>query len=486
MKPIGSEKLPVNQKIKRIMEIANFGINPRKDVSDVNTTLEYSVKAADGMLYGIERNKSNYVIKVGLNESTLDYIGGLHNSKKYTFGRYSEAMKKLNLIMKPLNESHNNGGGFSLINEQEKFVLKTRDEETEDLGGDFGSEEESFDDVDLDVEGGDEDLDVDVEGGDEDLDVDVDVAVEDDGPFADKTKTIQKLTGKLGQKLRDLKDDVDADLIKYVINSVIAAVNLDLLDEDDVEEIVGKFESDEEMDYEEEGEVDFEMTGEEEFEDGGEEEMDMDLDLGGEEELGEVEDAGEDLTGEAPEELDEFWAAAARVVAPAVAAYAGEKLVDKMMDEQELGEEMDDETEVDDDEADIQTITGIENSADAEAITADAVSQINDIFATNPADNVFESNDRVSKTLKKYFVESPREKQVRLKKTSNYLKNKISTTKRFKKLNENYTSVEQEIMTKKVVKRYPNLNFVGKKGNNIVLESNKKVIEVSPKGQLIY
>ena len=49
-------------------------------------------------------------------------------------------------------------------------------------------------------------------------------------------KTIQKLTGKLGQKLRDLKDDVDADLIKYVINSVIAAVNLDLLDEEDVEE----------------------------------------------------------------------------------------------------------------------------------------------------------------------------------------------------------------------------------------------------------
>tara|TARA_R110001583_G_scaffold113162_2_gene263573 strand:- start:10907 stop:12364 length:1458 start_codon:yes stop_codon:yes gene_type:complete len=485
MKPIGSEKLPVNQKIKRIMEIANFGVSPREDVSDVNTTLEYSVKAADGMLYGIERNKSNYVIKVGLNESTLDYIGGLHNSKKYTFGRYSEAMKKLNLIMKPLNESHNDGGGFSLISEQEKFVLKTKDEETEDLGGDFGSEEESFDDTEL---GGEEESfdDVDLEGEEGDAEVSMDVEVEDDGPFVDRTKTIQKLTGKLGQKLRDLKDDVDADLIKYVINSVIAAVNLDLLDDEDVEEIVGKFESDEEMDYEEEGEVDLEMTGEEEFEDDGEDfgGEEMDMDLGGEEELGEGHHEG-------AEELDEFWAAAARVVAPAVAAYAGEKLVDKMMDEQELGEDIDsetieDETEVEDDEADIQTITGIENSADAEAITADAVSQINQIFATNPTDNVFESNDRVSRTLKKYFVESPKEKQVRLKEASNYLKNKISTTKRFKKLNENYTSVEQEIMTKKIVKRYPNLNFVGKKGNNIVLESNKKVIEVSPKGQLIY
>ena len=194
MKPIGSEKLPVNQKIKRIMEIANFGVSPREDVSDVNTTLEYSVKAADGMLYGIERNKSNYVIKVGLNESTLDYIGGLHNSKKYTFGRYSEAMKKLNLIMKPLNESHNDGGGFSLISEQEKFVLKTKDEETEDLGGDFGSEEESFDDTEL---GGEEESfdDVDLEGEEGDAEVSMDVEVEDDGPFVDRTKTIQKLTG---------------------------------------------------------------------------------------------------------------------------------------------------------------------------------------------------------------------------------------------------------------------------------------------------
>ena len=465
MKPIGSEKLPVDQKIKRIIEIANFGIKPNVKVTNPNTTLEYSVKAADGTVYGIERNKNHYVIKAGLNESTLDYIGGLHNSKRYTFGRYSEAMKKLNLIMKPLNESHNKGEGFSLINEQEKFILKTKDEETEDLGGDFGAEEESFDDMDLgDEEESFDDADL---GGEEEAEVEVDI--EDEGPFADKTKTIQKLTGKLGQKLRDLEDDVDADLIKYVINSVISAVNLDLLDEEDVEEIVGKFEKDEEMDYEEEGEVDLEMTGEEEFE-GGDEDFggEEEIDLGGEEEL------GEGNKGE--EELDEFWAAAARLAAPAVAAYAGEKLVDKMMDEEKLSGEIEEE--------DYPGTT--EDSADAEAMAADAVSQIEDIFATDGVENVFESNDRVSKTLKKYFVESKDEKEKRLIKTSNYLKDKISTAKKFKILNENYNSVEQELKTKKVIKRYPNLNFIGKKGDNIVLEANKKVIEVSPKGQLIY
>ena len=470
MKPIGSEKLPVDQKIKRIMEIANFGSKPKVDESDSNKTIEYSVKAPNGTVYGIERNKSNYVIKAGLNESSLDYIGGLRNSKKYTFGRYSEAMKKLNLIMKPLNESHNGGKGFSLINEQEKFVLKTKDEETEDLGGDMdmdmdlGGDEESTDDTeDMDF-GGEDDMDL---GGEEE-EVNLDVEVDDEGPFVDKTKTVQKLTGKLGQKLRDLKDDVDADLIKYVINSVIAAVNLDLLDEEDVEEIVGKFEKDEEMDYEEDGEVDLEMSGEEEFEGdmedfGGEEEMD----LGGEEELGE--------TDKGAEELDEFWQAALKTAAPAVAAYAGEKLVDKMFnegdsDEEEMGE---------------QEMAGLEGSGDAEAMAADAVSQIQDIFSTDGMD-IQESNDRVSKTLKKYFVESKSEKRNRLVESSNYLKGKINTVKKLKSLSESYKSVEQELMTQKVLKRYPQLNIVGQKGSNIVLESNKKVIEVSPKGQLIY
>tara|TARA_R100000664_G_C2759100_1_gene148539 strand:- start:3405 stop:4811 length:1407 start_codon:yes stop_codon:yes gene_type:complete len=468
MKPIGSEKLPVDQKIKRIMEIANFGSKPKLDESDSNKTIEYTVKAPNGTVYGIERNNSNYVIKAGLNESSLDYIGGLRNSKKYTFGRYSEAMKKLNLIMKPLNESHNGGEGFSLINEQEKFVLKTKDEETEDLGGDMdmdlGGEEESMDDTeDIDL-GGEEDMDL---GGEEE-EVNVDVEVEDEGPFVDKTKTIQKLTGKLGQKLRDLKDDVDADLIKYVINSVIAAVNLDLLDEEDVEEIVGKFEKDEEMDYEEEGEVDLEMSGEEEFEGdmedfGGEE----DMDLGGEEELGEMDKGAE--------ELDEFWQAALKTAAPAVAAYAGEKLVDKMFNEEEGDEK----------EMDEQEMMGIEDSADAEAMAADAVSQIQDIFSTDGM-SIQESNDRVSKTLKKYFVESKSEKQKRIIESSKYLKGKINTVKKLKTLTESYKTVEQELMTQKVIKRYPQLNVVGKKGNNIVLESNKKVIEVSPKGKLIY
>ena len=143
------------------------------------------------------------------------------------------------------------------------------------------------------------------------------------------------------------------------------------------------------------------------------------------------------------------------------------------------------EGDSDEEEMGEQEMAGLEGSGDAEAMAADAVSQIQDIFSTDGMD-IQESNDRVSKTLKKYFVESKSEKRNRLVESSNYLKGKINTVKKLKSLSESYKSVEQELMTQKVLKRYPQLNIVGQKGSNIVLESNKKVIEVSPKGQLIY
>ena len=94
----------------------------------------------------------------------------------------------------------------------------------------------------------DMDMDMDVEGGEEDMDMDMDVEVTDDGAEEeeDAVKSIQKLTGKLGQKLRKAegKGELDSETIKYVLNSVISAVNLDNLDAEDKEEIVEKFDDD--------------------------------------------------------------------------------------------------------------------------------------------------------------------------------------------------------------------------------------------------
>jgi hypothetical protein len=93
-------------------------------------------------------------------------------------------------------------------------------------------------------------------------------------------KSIQKLTGKLGQKLRDAEEELDSESIKYVLNSVISAVNLESLDDEDLEDILDRFETEEDVDYDMEDEVD---VVDDEF--GGEEDMGMedDMDMGDEE-----------------------------------------------------------------------------------------------------------------------------------------------------------------------------------------------------------
>ena len=55
----------------------------------------------------------------------------------------------------------------------------------------------------------------------------------------------QKYAGKLGQELRDLKERMESDDIKYILNMIISAVDLDKLDDEDIEEIGKKFERDE-------------------------------------------------------------------------------------------------------------------------------------------------------------------------------------------------------------------------------------------------
>jgi hypothetical protein len=57
---------------------------------------------------------------------------------------------------------------------------------------------------------------------------------------------VQKYAGKLGQELRDLHDRMESDDIKYVLNMVISAVDLDKLSDEDIDDIGKKFERDEE------------------------------------------------------------------------------------------------------------------------------------------------------------------------------------------------------------------------------------------------
>ena len=294
LKPIGSEKLQGEEKLRRIMEIARFG-EVERSTSNVNETVDYTRQLADGKYYSIIHEKNGYIIKTGLNESEMDYAERIENRRYHS--SYSKALKKLNLMAKELNTLHENEEGLDLFGEQDKkFVLKTPKPEVEAPA----PEPEMDLDLDMGSEGGEEELDLDMdlgmddEGGEEELDMDMEL--DSEAPADDEEvsiKVIQKLTGKLGQKLRtiDQQDGLTSEDIKYVLNSIISAVDLEKLSEEDKEDILANFEEDE-IDYGVDDEADLDVDAGEELD------LDMDLDMDMEEPMEESSEVGERVMDE--------------------------------------------------------------------------------------------------------------------------------------------------------------------------------------------
>ena len=256
LKPIGSEKLQGTDKLRRIMEIANY---KNSESSLKESTNDYSINLVDGMSYHIVKEKQGYIIKRGLTESSADYIEPMKNRKYYS--SYSQALKRLNLVIKEVNVLNGNEEGTELFGEQKKFVLKRKKAEmdlppapaapveppalpepalpeapaadmpTDDLGGeDMGMGDEMPTDDVIDTE------------------TEVDVEEPADSEEVVTFKTIQKLTGKLTQKMRalDETEGMTSENIKYVINMVLSAVDLTELSEEDLDDIMSKLEGAEE------------------------------------------------------------------------------------------------------------------------------------------------------------------------------------------------------------------------------------------------
>ena len=455
MRPIGSEKLPVDQKVKRIMEIANY---TRDAESNNNNNVEYSIRATNKKVYGIVRENATYVIKEGNDVNSLEYINGLRNSNTNRFKSYGAALKKLNLVLSESNRNSGNQKGLSLFGEQEeKFVLKTPEapeEETTTDDFDFAADDEGD-------EGGDEDLDFtmddeteDDEGGEEmDVDVEVSGEVEEGGPLP--IKTIQKLTGKLGQKLREVEEEVDSDTIKYVLNSIISAVDITKLSAEDIEDIQEKLEVEDEVDYTEEGEFDVEITGDEEMEDDG----DLDFSMDDEEiDLGESSMHDGEIPPVPEEELEEIWPALKAAAATAVGAKAGEWAGKKV-----FGEDEEFEDDVD---------------APGEEEDAELKSKLLNIFSESNA-------NKVNKTIKKYFKETKEEKRKNKRIAENYVRQKSKHINNNNLAKKYFVSYEQEVGAKKLMETY-NVNFLGrtKKGDLLFQKQNIKV-GVTPQGKII-
>lgn len=289
LKPIGSEKLQGLDKINRIMEIARYKENLPKPVNE-DKSVEYKITLADGNTYRIDREKNGYVIKKGLNES-FDYIEPMKNRKYYS--SYSQAFKRLNLIAKEVNINEGYEKNVSLFNESDdvKYYLNLG------KGGEVDEQPaapaaapapapaaapapapapaESPEEIPA-PEGGEGMPEDDMDMPEDDMDME---EPQDDEEEVVTFKTIQKITGKLGQKIRAFLSDDENEMsskdIKYVINSVLSALQLEDLDEEDKEEILDKIEG-----LGEEGEEDFDME---------------------EPEMGDEEMGGEEMEPEVPE-----------------------------------------------------------------------------------------------------------------------------------------------------------------------------------------
>ena len=299
LKPIGSEKLQGQDKIKRIMEIARFKETAPSNINETART-EYNRTLADGNNYEIVKERQGYIIKKTISESETEYIEPMKNRKYYS--SYSQALKRLNLVAGELNRLNENEEGTSMFGEQKRFTLKTPKPApapaTEvpmappavpspelppspvDAGMDMGAE------GDVDMEMGAEEM-----GPEGDVEMDVDMDVE--SPEGDEEqvtfKTIQKLTGKLTQKIRTLDNEegMTSENVKYVINMVLSSLDLKNLSEEDKDDIMSKFEESEER---EEGGDD--MGGEDFTDDTEVEDIQADMDIPVESEMYEDEDYG--------------------------------------------------------------------------------------------------------------------------------------------------------------------------------------------------
>ena len=425
LRPIGSEKLEGMDKISRIMEIARYKEHIPNPINE-DKSVEYKITLADGKNYQIHKEKSGYVIKRTITESTseVDYVEPMKNRKYYS--SYSQAFKRLNLMAKEVNVNENFDKNISLFSESagvadeaKKYILKVSANE-QDVPAEtpaspspapvpVPTQEPSPIEEPMEPE--------------MDIETDVETEVEPEDEEVVTFKTIEKLTGKLGQKIREFLSNEENQMsskdIKYVVNSILSALELNKLDSEDKEEIVAKFEGGEMGSEETEIEPEMEVTPEVEPETGVEME--------------------EELTSKDA----------------------------KTMMKDIFGEESDIESEPKKRKIKHHSMTD-EESAKVEEM-------IEGMFTESKVDNILKKYFRIDEKEKR-LLEEKREKQVISDKETSKVNNRI------KNLSE---SISQEISSKKLYKKYPNAKFLGKSTNqNLVFEVGNKKLRVTTNGNV--
>ena len=455
IRPLGSERLDGIDKIKRIMEISKYKEVSNEPINE-NASTHYNITFADGNEYGIIKERQGYIIKQIVSEGQSNYIDQIKN-RKY-FSSYSQALRKLNLMIKENNSLVGNDEELSLFGEQKKFVLRTPKPDIEapaeqappmPAAPPLPEPELPTPDATSPEGGVDSELDMDLEMGDDQMDAEMDVQSEPADQEQVTFKTIQKLTGKLTQKIRQFgsENDMSSEDIKYVINMVLSSVDLDTLSFEDKDEILGKFESDEEGDM---GGDD--MGGEDLTDDSEVEDIQADMDIENDA------DMVDDGAGFGKIEADEQWQAA---IAPALERMAAGYVADKAMDKV----------------SDMFTSTSNNEGEMEEEVTGAEKSILDHLF----------SESKVDKVLSKYFEVSSTEKklneQKQMKKNLQSKHNVVKIMESVKKLSETF---EQALAAEKFLEENIGFQLVGKTNKkNLVFEHGTKQTKISPEGLLV-
>jgi hypothetical protein len=306
LKPIGSEKLEGMDKIRRIMEIARYKENIPKPINEDKSS-EYKLSLSDGNTYEIIKERQGYIIKQTISESVSDYIAPMKNRRYYS--SYSQALKKMNLMAREFNQLHGNESGTSLFEQEDekkkdtKYVISTSKQPVTTTTTTIAAPPVAAPPVAAPTvaappvvapttpqpmeEQGDPTLNPllapqpgpapapdpnaapapdpaaapapDPAAAPEEAPVPEEGMEPEEAPATEEEvtfKIIQKLTGKLAQKIRTYsgQEEMSSNDTKYVINSILSALDLTTLEEDDVEDIISRLEGEEEeIDGEEEG-----------------------------------------------------------------------------------------------------------------------------------------------------------------------------------------------------------------------------------------
>ena len=489
LKPIGSEKLDGMDKIRRIMEIARYKENiptPRNE----DKSSEYKLSLADGNTYEIIKERQGYIIKQTISESVSDYISPMKNRRYYS--SYSQALKKMNLMAREFNQLHGNENGTSLFEQEDekkkdtKYVISTSKQPVTTTTTTIAAPPVAAPPVAAPPVGvppvgvppvaappqpmeeqGDPALDpllapqagaapapdpaaapaTDPSAAPDPAAVPDPAAAPEEGmePEEDMSvgkeeevtfKIIQKLTGKLAQKIRTYsgQEEMSSNDTKYVINSILSALDLTTLEEDDVEDIISRLEGEEE-----------EIDGEEEGLEG--EEMDTE---------------GEGMEGEVTEpeaEVGEGYNNFGRAFNDYLGAAYTSKMSDNLMNE------------FDDEEYNEYENEYPRHGSREKFRRYDDEETFEDLF----------TESKVDKIISNYFSVDKNEKLIKEQKQKQTLK-KLNE-KEVYKLSE---SIKQERSSLRFMEQNPKAILVGSTVNkNLVFKQGIKEFRITPNGQVI-